>query len=358
MKNFLRTVIVLAAFAIGPGVVAFFHQLILSTTGTNLNLTLNFWAKLAIFVASSLVTGAIGIIFAGRWTDKIMHFSDETERRIMRASYRTVMFGAVGLVIGLVIAFLISWMIEKINAPWIALPFNIVVYTVCAYTCIRAGVRMSTKRVEEKEEGATGISNENAATSKYLDTSVIIDGRILDILQTGVIEGDIIIPEFVLAELRHVADSEDALRRAKGRRGLDVLNRIQKEVDLPVKIIEDNPEHIAEVDAKLLYLAQKNNGKVITNDFNLNKVAQVQGVGIININALSNAVKPIMLPGEELSVSIVREGRENAQGLAYLEDGTMIVVEDAKDKVGQDVDIVVTSALQTAAGRMIFAKIR
>ena len=155
-----------------------------------------------------------------------------------------------------------------------------------------------------------------------------------------------------------MADSEDALRRTKGRRGLDILNRIQKEIDLPVRVIEENPDHIAEVDAKLLYLAQKSGGKVITNDYNLNKVAQVQGVGIININALSNAVKPIMLPGEELRVLIVREGRENAQGLAYLEDGTMIVVEDAKDKVGQEVDVVVTSALQTAAGRMIFAKIR
>ena len=170
-------------------------------------------------------------------------------------------------------------------------------------------------------------------------------------------EGTIVIPEFVLSELRHIADSADSLKRSKGRRGLDILNKIQKELDIPVEISSVDYDDVAEVDAKLLRMAKDMGGMVVTNDFNLNKVAAVQGVSVFNINDLSNAVKPVLLPGEELSVTILKEGKENGQGIAYLDDGTMIVVENASSRIGQTLEVAVTSVLQTSAGRMIFAKI-
>ncbi|MBM6838722.1 TRAM domain-containing protein, partial [Clostridium saudiense] len=189
-----------------------------------------------------------------------------------------------------------------------------------------------------------------------LDTSVIIDGRIFDICKTGFIAGTLIIPSFVLDELRHISDSSDALKRNRGRRGLDILNKIQKELDIETEVWEGDFPEIAEVDSKLLKLAQTLNGKVITNDYNLNKVAEVQGVPVLNINELANAVKPVVLPGEEMNVVVNKEGKESSQGIAYLDDGTMIVVEGGKKFIGEKLDVIVTSVLQTAAGRMIFAK--
>ncbi len=191
---------------------------------------------------------------------------------------------------------------------------------------------------------------------KILDTSVIIDGRIFDICQTGFVEGPLIIPTFVLEELRHIADSSDGLKRNRGRRGLDILNKIQKELNIEVEIWEKDFPNIAEVDSKLLKLAQVLNGKVITNDYNLNKVAEFQGVPVLNINELANAVKPVVLPGEEMKIQVMKDGKESGQGIAYLDDGTMIVVEGGRRYIGEDIVVIVTSVLQTAAGRMIFAK--
>jgi len=191
-----------------------------------------------------------------------------------------------------------------------------------------------------------------------LDTSVIIDGRIFDICKTGIVEGTLVIPGFVLQELRHVADSADSLKRNRGRRGLDILNKIQKELDVPVKVDERDYEDMAEVDAKLLRLAAELNGVVVTNDYNLNKVAAVQGVLVLNINELANAVKPVVLPGEEMVVTILKDGKEAGQGVAYLDDGTMIVVDGGRRYMNETVEVTVTSVLQTAAGRMIFAKLK
>lgn len=191
---------------------------------------------------------------------------------------------------------------------------------------------------------------------KILDTSVIIDGRIADICQTGFIEGSVIIPEFVLEELRHIADSSDGLKRNRGRRGLDILNRIQKELKIEVKIVDIDFEDVQEVDIKLIKLAKQMDGFVVTNDFNLNKVSVLHGVKVLNINELANAVKPVVLPGEEMVVFVVKEGKENKQGIAYLDDGTMIVVEEGRRFINETIEVVVTSVLQTAAGRMIFAK--
>ncbi|KAA8995986.1 PIN/TRAM domain-containing protein [Paenibacillus spiritus] len=191
---------------------------------------------------------------------------------------------------------------------------------------------------------------------KILDTSVIIDGRIADICKTGFIEGTIVIPEFVLEELQHIADSSDLLKRNRGRRGLDILNKIQKELDVKVLIYEGDFDEISEVDSKLVKLAKVLRGKVVTNDFNLNKVCELQGVSVLNINDLANAVKPVVLPGEEIVVQVIKDGKEHGQGVAYLDDGTMIVVEGGRDFIGSTMEVLVTSVLQTSAGRMIFAK--
>lgn len=200
------------------------------------------------------------------------------------------------------------------------------------------------------------VEAEPRGECKILDTSVIIDGRIADICKTGFIEGTLVIPEFVLEELQHIADSSDLLKRNRGRRGLDILNKIQKELDVKVLIYEGDFEEISEVDSKLVRLAKLLRGKVITNDFNLNKVCELQGVAVLNINDLANAVKPVVLPGEEIVVQVIKDGKEHGQGVAYLDDGTMIVVEGGRDYIGATMEVMVTSVLQTSAGRMIFAK--
>jgi len=194
---------------------------------------------------------------------------------------------------------------------------------------------------------------------KILDTNVIIDGRVADICRTGFIEGPIYVPGFVLDELQHIADSADSLKRARGRRGLDILNQMRTELDMQVRTYDNtDPSDRDEVDAKLVKLAKKLHGKIVTNDYNLNKVAELQGVPVLNINELANAVKPIVLPGEEMIVTIIKEGKEQNQGVAYLEDGTMIVVEGARRRIGETLPVVTSSVLQTVAGKMIFANIR
>ncbi len=203
---------------------------------------------------------------------------------------------------------------------------------------------------------AGGRGTLNAPAHKILDTSVIIDGRIADIARTGFIEGVLLIPGFVLQELQHIADSSDVLKRNRGRRGLDILNRMQKESKVAVHIVDEDFDDITEVDAKLVRLAQLKDAKVLTNDFNLNKVAELQGVDVLNINELANAVKPVVLPGEEMLVHVIKDGKEQGQGVGYLDDGTMIVVDGGRRFIGESVGVMVTSVLQTAAGRMIFAK--
>ena len=190
-----------------------------------------------------------------------------------------------------------------------------------------------------------------------LDTSVIIDGRIADIFHTHFIEGRIVIPRFVLKELQQIADSQDALKRNRGRRGLDVLNKIQKSTDLDVRIQEEDFPEIREVDGKLVKLAKLLSAKIFTNDFNLNKVAELQGITVLNINELANALRPVVLPGEPMEVRVSKEGKEYNQGIAYLDDGTMVVIDNSKHLIGQVVKVIVTSVLQTSAGRMIFAKL-
>ena len=204
--------------------------------------------------------------------------------------------------------------------------------------------------------GIFGGEKQSKRSYKILDTSVIIDGRISDIAETGFLDGTIVIPQFVLRELQLVADSADSLKRNRGRRGLDILQRLQKVASVQIQIVEDDFPAVREVDLKLIELAKLYEGKIITNDFNLNKVAQLQGVDVLNINELANSLKPIVLPGEIMKVFVLKEGKEYNQGVAYLDDGTMVVVDNARKMIGKTIDISVTSVLQTTAGKMIFGK--
>jgi uncharacterized protein YacL len=288
------------------------------------------------------------------------------ESEIKHVSGWDILSASIGLIIGLVIATLISVAFTGIPNSAVRVALTIIVYIAFMwFGVVIAGRRSRDAIVSAVSSIRSGRGAGRAAskghqdlTPKILDTSVIIDGRIADIMKTGFIEGQIVIPEFVLVELRHIADSSDGLKRNRGRRGLDILNRIQIEHGIEIFNTdgEKTLEEIPEVDVKLLKLAQIMNGKVVTNDYNLNKVALIQGVSVLNINELANAIKPVVLPGEDISLFLVKEGKEHGQAVAYLDDGTMIVVEDGRKNIGKTIDAVVTSVLQTAAGRMIFAK--
>lgn len=284
------------------------------------------------------------------------------EARLQRTPLIEVLFGAIGLIVGLVIANLLGSMLSGI--PWVGGIVSVLGGLILGYL----GMTLASRRREElaglvgflrlpkSDRSRPGEAPVNQVTPKILDTSVIIDGRVADICKSGFIEGPIVIPGFVLEELRHIADSGDVLKRNRGRRGLDILNRIQKELKIPVQIYERDAGPGLEVDDKLIRLGKTLGGKIITNDYNLNKVAALQNIPVLNINELANAVKPVALPGEEMTVYVVKDGKEPGQGVAYLDDGTMIVVEGGKRHISETMDVLVTSVLQTSAGRMIFAK--
>lgn len=265
---------------------------------------------------------------------------------------------------GLLTAYLLARIIEPIPglmSPFQSLALNLLIVIVNVTLGIIIG-SMKAKDIcnlfYNHTNPAVTKPNSGANPLKILDTSAIIDGRIADLCKTHFLEGGLVIPSFILIELQKIADSPDPLRRNRGRRGLDLLNKIQKENQIPVKVFERDYEDVMEVDTKLLRLAMDLGAKVITNDFNLNKVAELYGVEVLNINELSNAIKPVVLPGEEMMVYVLRDGKEYGQGIGYLDDGTMIVIEGGKNYIGMNIEILVTSVLQTSAGRMIFAKPR
>lgn len=272
----------------------------------------------------------------------------------------TTIGGGVGLSIGVILAGVLIFSVGQIFPdPTVVTQFgSVAALIVFPYLGLIVGMQagksndvVSSAREEAQGRGYTPVP-------KLLDTSVIIDGRIADLCETGFIEGGFIIPQFILQELQHVSDSSDDLKRARGRRGLDILKHIQKDIDIDVIIVEEDFPHIKEVDMKLVELGKKLGAKIFTNDLNLNKVAELQGVRVLNINDLSNALKPVVLPGETIRVFVLKEGKEAGQGVAYLDDGTMIVVDNAKRCIGKNVDVIVTSVLQTNAGRMIFTRLK
>ncbi|MFP3916308.1 PIN/TRAM domain-containing protein [Lysinibacillus telephonicus] len=278
-----------------------------------------------------------------------------------------LLFGTVGLIIGLIVAYFVGFAIELIKFPILTQILPVLLSIILGYLGFRVGF---TKRDElitmfSKSGAVSKKKNTDAATTalgetktlyKLLDTSVIIDGRIADISSTGFIEGVLVVPQFVLTELQHIADSSDTLKRTRGRRGLDILKKLQDERATTVQISEEDFEDIQEVDLKLVRLAKKMGAQILTNDFNLNKVCELHHVQVLNINDLANAVKPVVIPGEDMQVVVIKDGKEHNQGVAYLDDGTMIVVEGGRSFIGQSITVTVTSVLQTSAGRMIFAK--
>lgn len=277
------------------------------------------------------------------------------EQRISELPLTGLFIGLAGLFVGLLIAVMASVVLG--GGP------QGIIWLAGAAGLTAIGYRIGLIKMKQIQELFAGKRDAESAPPekvmnehKILDTSVIIDGRIADICKTGFLDGTMVIPEFVLEELQHIADSSDLLKRNRGRRGLDILNKIQKELDVKVLIYEGDFEEISEVDSKLVRLAKVLQGKVVTNDYNLNKVCELQGVSVLNINDLANAVKPIVLPGEEILVQVIKDGKEHGQGVAYLDDGTMIVVEGGRDYIGMNIEVLVTSVLQTSAGRMIFAK--
>lgn len=310
----------------------------------------------------TLLIGIILYFISPSIYDSALKSIDYIEKYLQRFSATEIIYGIIGALISLVITSLIGLPLNNIElfglGPILFVLLNLIFAIIFASVFIEkresiSNVLSNLKKNSIREKKSKGSIKSNP---KVLDTSVIIDGRIFDICQTGFIEGPLVIPNFVLDELRHISDSADSLKRNRGRRGLDILNKIQKELEIETQIWEGDFPEIQEVDSKLLKLAQTLRGRVITNDFNLNKVAEFQGVPVLNINELANAIKPIALPGEEMVVAVVKEGKEFTQGIGYLDDGTMIVVEDGRKYMGEQITVIVTSVLQTAAGRMIFAK--
>ena len=356
---------------------------------------------------ASLVLILLGALFfvSPYLIDKLGNFTAFVEKQLSKMPINDVIAGAVGLAIGLILANLLGNAFSRI--PIVGNYIPIIFSLVLGYLGVKITIkkrkeltgsfdfiphmikdilksREAAKNEKESEKIAPEpvkveekpvqeenlpvdpsskvnlikVKKQNNKNYKLLDTNVIIDGRIADICKTGFLEGTLLIPVFVLEELQYIADSSDTLRRVRGRRGLDVLQKIREDDTLEVEIMNVDFEDIQGVDSKLVRLAQKVGGKIITNDFNLNKVAQLRGVEVLNINELSNAVKPVVIPGETMKVQVVKDGKEPGQGVAYLDDGTMIVIENGHRYLSRTISVEVTSALQTAAGRMIFAKPR
>ena len=314
-------------------------------------------------IIGTIIGGICGYLMAPAIIKRFWAFTFWLENQVNKMSTADILVGALGMMVGLILANLFGWAFMPL--PFIGNYIPGVLSVVLAYIGLNVGIkkrddlfqfisRLGWVRKREAAPIEGEASSEESA--KILDTSVIIDGRIVDLSRTGFLEGTLIIPKFVLVELQHIADSSDGLKRNRGRRGLDVLNILQKEKKMTIKIDSRDFDDISEVDAKLVRLGQLTKGKVLTNDYNLNKVAEIQGVKVLNINELANAIKPVLLPGEEMTVLVVKEGKEASQGIGYLDDGTMIVVEDGRKLIGETIETVVTSVLQTAAGRMIFVR--
>ena len=280
------------------------------------------------------------------------------EVRIREVSLKRLIGAAIGSVLGILGAYLISLVLgQALPNSYNTVPFlQVVLLLWMTYVGLIVGAQKGDMLNLAALGGLFGGEKMSKTSFKILDTSVIIDGRIADIAETGFLDGTLVIPQFVLRELQLVADSADSMKRNRGRRGLDILQRIQKMPELNIQILEDDFPNLREVDMKLIELAKLYSCKVVTNDFNLNKVAQLHGVDVLNINELANALKPIVLPGEVMRVFILKEGKEYNQGVAYLDDGTMVVVDNAKRMISKTIDISVTSVLQTTAGKMIFGK--
>lgn len=320
-------------------------------------------------VVGVLLFGAIGYAVSPVIIRQTMRFTEVIAVVLAKAPTTDIFVVAFGVMVGLVLANLFGAPFSHlpIIGPYLPLVLSLVFSIIGAKVALRKHSdiisffdRLPVGRTQKEHSNAVEIkvTDKLLSAHKLIDTSVVIDGRISDILKTGFLEGKILIPQFVVEELQKIADSGDSLKRNRGRRGLDVVKQVQTDYPKQVEVCDFDFDDMTEVDAKLVKLAKQIEGVVVTNDFNLNKVADINGVQVLNINDLANAVKPVVLPGEEILVFLVKEGKENGQAVAYLEDGTMIVVEGGRRYVGDTTSVVVTSVLQTSAGRMIFARVK
>ncbi len=320
-------------------------------------------------VATAIISGILFFIIAPAIADQGVRMARNLGKDLQSVSAGTIGYGAVGLLFGLMIATLLAQLFRIIPNNYVYAAVVVITYAVSCYLCAAIaamkgkdfirGILSLPGQSEQKSKGKSEESSEEAVP-KVFDTSVIIDGRIAGIMKAGFLEGPVIIPDFVLVELRHIADSADSLKRTRGRRGLDILNSIRE--DYGVEIYNTDNEkvlkEIPEVDVKLLKLAELIHGDVVTNDYNLNKVAGINGVRVLNINELANCLKPVVIPGEDMQVTLMKEGKNREQAIGYLDDGTMIVVENGHGMIGTTQEIRVTSVLQTSAGRMIFGRLK
>lgn len=296
------------------------------------------------------------------------------EDRVKRAPLRIVMGGAIGLIIGLIVANLLTYPLMLNNENiYLELSAYLLANCVIGYLGLSIGMKKGDEfdgsafithfkegRHQDRLSGndAPPRQHDVAKGGLIVDTSVIIDGRIAEVCETGFLDGRLIVPQFVLQELQYIADSPDPIKRARGKRGLDVLKTIQANKKVEVSISDKDYHDIREVDSKLVALARETNGRILTNDANLHKVAELRGVQVLNINKLATAMKPVVLPGEIMNILVLKEGKEHNQGVGYLEDGTMVVIDNARDHLGKMIDVSITSVLQTTGGRMIFSKVR
>jgi len=327
-------------------------------------------ARISVLILGTLLGVIIGYLISSFILKQGLVIAKRLERILTHIPNQELIAGTIGLLFGLIIANLIG--VEFNQVPIIGPYIPIILSAIFGYSGLKIMARKGpemyynyvqqwggegTKKTSRFKMFSTHKSDKTTSTPKLLDTSVIIDGRIKELCNTGFIEGPLMVPLFVLNELQIISDSADATKRNRGRRGLDILKEMQDANKVAIEVVEDDYDDLTEVDSKLMRLALDKQWKLMTNDFNLNKVARVQGIEVLNLNELANVLKPALIAGEWIRVQIMKEGKEVHQGVAYLDDGTMIVVEDGKPYVGQNVEVMVTSILQTSAGRMIFARV-
>lgn len=360
-KGIIQIIFALIGGTIGASYFPIVWLIFSSKSGTILNNPItNAFIGAIIFYIISLIIG-----------DYIIKLIDKVETNVTKQSPASLLFGTLGMIIGLIVAILISVVFFRTNAFFLNTLIPGILMFVLGYFGFRIGTTQSDRfkrffqfKSKKAEVDLNSLNqkiidkpiDDNYHHYKILDTNILIDGRIYDVIKTGFVEGTLLVPQFVLYELQYIADSSDSVKRVRGRRGLDILNKLQEENLIPIEIYNKDYEDIPEVDSKLIQLAKDLNGVIITNDYNLNKVIQFQNVQVFNINALANSLRQKIIPGQELNVMVVKNGTERQQGVAYLDDGTMVVVEEGRFFLNKHIKVVVTSAIQTDAGKMIFAR--
>lgn len=378
VQQLLRALIALVGAGVGAGLTAMVQQLLAQA---NLSYHVPVKTLVIVYISMCALGGLIGFLLSNRLLRWFVDWGNRLEQRMERMPIGQMFSSVTGLICGLIIAALLSQILNFVGASLFTTAISAILYVIFGAIGLSIGfkrardivdmqdkfygfrerraLRKSARQARESaEEEGDGEDAFGQAQAKILDTSVIIDGRIFAVARTGFLEGEMVVPQFVLDELRRVADSADARRRSRGRRGLDLLQKARQEPGMRLRVDPTDWQDTEETDVKLLRLARETGGRVVTNDFNLNKVAAVSGMKVLNLNDLAGALKPAVLAGEEMETTITKEGKEPGQGVGYMEDGTMIVVEGGRRHLGETVQVVVTTVIQTSAGRMIFSRLK